>query len=132
MNCINSKLKFYTIVLVQILSYLILLSIFINFLFLVYNFYSNWSDIIANPQLFIPNGESNNLPMDPVRWYPAGVPQGMAVVGGGLATYTALSRLSNVSPRIRVLASLGAMGVSSVHIAYHAALENSVGFNRFA
>lgn len=70
--------------------------------------------------------------MDPVRWYPSGVPQGIGVVGGGLATYATLSRLGNVSPRMRVLASLGAMGVSSAHIVYNSALENSVGFNRLA
>src|SRR5258708_5972133 len=118
-------------VLGTILGYLILFSIFIDFLYLSYNFYFNWSEIIASPE-YIPNGENNNLPVDYVRWFPAGVPQGMGVVTGGLATYTALSRMGNVSPRMRVLASLGAMAVSSIHIAYHASLENSVGFIRLA
>nr|YP_010833277.1 hypothetical protein QLP03_mgp044 [Agaricus bitorquis]WFG54024.1 hypothetical protein [Agaricus bitorquis] len=118
-------------VLGKILGYLILLSILIDFLYLAYNFYYNWSEIIAYPQ-FIPKGESNNLPMDPVRRYPAGVPQGMCVVAGGLATYTVLFRMGNVSPRLRVLASLSAMGVSSAHIIYNSELEHSVGFNRLA
>jgi hypothetical protein len=127
-----SHFKFHIQKIGHILGYLILLSIFIDFLYLAYNFYNNWSDLIANPH-FIPNGESNNnLPMDPLRWYPGGVPQGMGVVGGGLATYTVLSRMGNVSPRIRVLASLGAMGVSTAHIVYNSALEHSVGFNRLA
>jgi len=123
--------KFHIKGLLKFLAFLILLSIVIDFVFLAYNFYFNWREVIGYNQ-FIPNGEGNNLPMDPVRWYPSGVPQGIGVVGGGLATYATLSRLGNVSPRMRVLASLGAMGVSSAHIVYNSALENSVGFNRLA
>jgi hypothetical protein len=89
----------------KILGYLILLSNFIDFLFLAYSFYNNWSEIISYPHC-IPNGEGNNLPMDPVRWYPSGVPQGIGVVGGGLDTYAALSRMGKVPLRIRVFASL--------------------------
>lgn len=125
-----SQFKKHIKVLGTILGYLILLSIFIDFLYLAYNFYYKFSELIANPQ-FIPKGESNNLPMDPVRLYPAGVLQSMGVIAGGLATYAALSRMGKVPPRIRVLASLGAMGVSSAHIVYNTALEHSVEFKRF-
>lgn len=68
--------------------------------------------------------------MDPVRWWPSGVPQGMATVGTALATYTALSKLGNVTPRARVLAAIGAAGATSTHIIYNSAIENSVGFHR--
>jgi hypothetical protein len=45
--------------------------------------------------------------------------------------FTALGKVAGCSPRLRVLATLGAGGVTSSHIMYHSAMENSIGFNRF-
>lgn len=80
---------------------------------------------------YIPNGESSPLPQDPVRWWPSGVPQSIAVVGTMFGAFTALGKVAGCSPRLRVLATLGAGGVTSSHIMYHSAMENSIGFNRF-
>jgi hypothetical protein len=80
----------------------------------------------------IPSGDSSsNGNVDPVRWWPSGVPQGWSIVGTGLATFAALSKLPGVSPRMRVLGALGASGVTATNITYHSAIENPVGFNRF-
>ena len=77
----------------------------------------------------MPQGSANdNVPMDPVRWWPSGVPQAWSIMGTALGTFAALSRIPSVSPRMRVLASLGAMGVTSAHITYHSAIENPFGF----
>lgn len=79
----------------------------------------------------IPNGSSDSqTPIDPVRYWPNGVAQSMSTICTGLSVYYTLSKLNNVSPRLRVLSSLGAMGATATTIAYHATLENSVGFNR--
>ena len=80
----------------------------------------------------IPSGDVNDkIHVDPVRWWPSGVPQATSVVGTALATYLALSKMPGVSPRLRVLGSLGSAGVTATQITYHSAIENSVGFNRF-
>jgi hypothetical protein len=39
--------------------------------------------------------------------------------------------MGTVTPRFKVLGALGAMGVSASVTAYHSAIENPVGFNRF-
>jgi hypothetical protein len=65
----------------------------------------------------------------PVRWWPSGVPQSRAVIGSGLLTYRTLSALS---PRLRVITALGATGASAALITATSAIENSIGFNRFA
>ena len=83
----------------------------------------------------IPNGQSTDIPVDPVRYLPCsatGVPQSWSIVGTGLATFAALSKIPTCSPRLRVLGALGSMGVSLTTILYQTAIENPVGFNRFA
>jgi hypothetical protein len=79
----------------------------------------------------LPEGQPSNnvppLPADPSSWWPTGVPQSFAPVGAALLTFRALS---NSSPRMRVLASLGALSVTGTGIIYHTALQKSVGFNR--
>lgn len=79
----------------------------------------------------VPDGKpNNNVPMDPVRWWPSGVPQSMAVVGTMVGTFIALTKLG-INPRFRLLGALGAGGVSTTQVIYNSAIENSVGFNRF-
>ena len=70
--------------------------------------------------------------MDPVRWWPSGVPQGIATIASSIGVYGALTKL-NATPRLRVIGALVSAGVTSSHIIYNSALsqENSVGFNRF-
>ena len=58
------------------------------------------------------------------------MPQGTAPIAAGLLTFRALG--NSVNPRVRVLASLGAMGVSGVGITFHSIIQNQVGFNRLA
>jgi hypothetical protein len=118
--------------LINILKHIIVFAILINIIsFLVFILYH-----YCNMNLFtyaIPSGEvNNNLPMDPVRWWPSGIPQSSAIVGTALLTFYSLGKMGNVSPRFRVLGALGAAGVAVTQITYHSAIENSVGFNRFA
>jgi hypothetical protein len=81
---------------------------------------------------YIPDGSANDKNfMDPVRYWPSGLPQSVGIVGTALATFSLLNKMSNVSPRFRVLGALGAAGVSATTITYHSAIENPVGFNRF-
>ena len=50
----------------------------------------------------IPDGNSsNNVPMDPIRWWPTGVLQSITVVGSMVGTYVALTKLG-VNPKLRV------------------------------
>lgn len=64
----------------------------------------NTIDLFSN---VIPSGDKNDsIPMDPVRWWPSGVPQGWTIVGTALATFGALSKIPGVSPRARVLGAL--------------------------
>lgn len=117
--------------LVNILTYIMLIFILINILLFIYDIYSHSYaiELLCN---IIPDGVNNDkIPMDPVRWWPSGVPQGWTVVGTGLATYGFLSKIPGISPRARVLSALASAGVSATHLTYHSALENSVGFNRF-
>ena len=78
----------------------------------------------------LPEGHSSDNDVDPVRYWPSGVPQGWTIVGTGLATFAALSKMGNCSPR--VLGALSAMGVSATTVFYQTAIENPKGFNRFA
>nr|YP_010714092.1 hypothetical protein P2X57_mgp10 [Fuscoporia gilva]WDD39655.1 hypothetical protein [Fuscoporia gilva] len=55
----------------------------------------------------------------------------MTIIGTMAGAFGALSRIPGVSPRLRVVASLGAGGITATNIAYHSAIENSIGFNRF-
>lgn len=71
-----------------------------------------------------------NPPSDPVRWWPSGMPQGAGVVATAIGTYAALAKIGALNPRVRVLFSLAAAGVSGSTIAFLSVLENSVGFNR--
>jgi hypothetical protein len=119
-----------TIYLINILKYIILFYILINILLFLINFYSHYYtiDLFSN---VLPSGEKNDsIPMDPVRWWPSGVPQGWTVMGTALATFGALSRIPGVSSRARVLGALGSAGVTATQITYHSAVENPVGFNR--
>ena len=95
--------------------------------------YSQFYNIdLLNTNFYIPSGDKNdNVAMDPVRWWPSGVPQSAAIVGTAVATFAALSRIPGVSGRLRVLGALGSAGVSANTITYNSALENSLGFNRF-
>lgn len=87
---------------------------------------------LSNTELSISNNiPSSPVPQDPVRYWPSGVPQNVSIVGVGLATFAALGKLSNCSPRLRVLGALGAAGVSATTVVYQGAIENPVGFNRF-
>lgn len=107
---------------------ILLLDLFNIFnMYLIYHF-DYPADAICN---YLPEGKPTSEPTDPVRYWPSGVPQGMGVVGSGLAAFGLLSRLSNCSPRLRVLGALGAAGASASTIAYQTAIENPVGFNRF-
>ena len=111
---------------------IILLIILINillFLINIFDIFTHWEPVhLLNP---MPSGERNNfLPMDPVRWWPSGVLESMVVVGTALATLTVLSRMPNVSPRTRVLVSLGVAGASTVNVTYYSTLKNAVGFDR--
>jgi len=47
-----------------------------------------------------------------------------------LATFSVLSKIPVVSPRLRVLGALSSAGVTAGQITYQSAVENSVGFNR--
>jgi hypothetical protein len=76
-------------------------------------------------------GTATTNPTDPVISWPSGVPQGMSIVGTGLAVFSVLTKLGNCSPRLRVLDALGATGVTATTITYHYAIENPIGFNRF-
>ena len=115
------------------LLYLIIIVIFLLDISNVINLFSN--NIIdlstSNYTPDIPNGNSTTQPTDPVRYWPSGVPQNVSIVGVGLATFMALSKLSNCSPRLRVLGALGAAGASATSVVYQTAIENPVGFNRF-
>jgi hypothetical protein len=136
-NKYNNIFNKIIIFLIKLLKYIIIYTIIINILLQLTYFISLYYphtpnlgvlDLFLN---FIPDGKSNDtLPMDPVRWWPSGVPQGWSVVGTALATFAALSKLPNVSPRLRVLGALGSAGVTATQITYHSAVENSVGFNR--
>lgn len=111
---------------------IVLLTILINillFLINIFDIFTHWEPVhLLNA---MPSGERNNfLPMDPVRWWPSGVLESMVVVGTALATLTVLSRMPNVSPRTRVLVSLGVAGASTVNVTYHSTLKNAVGFDR--
>jgi len=124
---IYNKLSIY---LFNIFKYVILFLILIKLLCFSSHLYSHYNiDLLS---YVIPSGEGNsNGNVDPVRWWPSGVPQGWSIIGTGLATFAALSKIPGVSPRLRVLGSLGASGVSAANITYHSAIENPVGFNRF-
>lgn len=80
---------------------------------------------------YIPEGQASSTPQDPNRWWPSGVPQSIVVMGSMIGAFAALGKVHGITPRMRVLASLGAGGVTGANVAYHSAIENSMGFNRF-
>jgi len=109
-----------------------LISLFcvLNIILYIYDIYSHYYTIDLFSYL-IPSGDKNDsMAMDPVRWWPSGVPQGWTIVGTALATFGALTKIQGISPRMRVLGALGSAGVSATQITYHSAIENPVGFNR--
>lgn len=96
----------------------------------VYSYFNSYEGIYSS--CVIPSGSSDDsVPMDPVRWWPSGVPQSAAIIASGLAVFKTLQSVSKVSPQLRVLASLAAAGATGTNIAYHSAKENPLGFNRF-
>ena len=117
---------------INIFIYIILLYFIINTIYCIsdlYGYYMNTE--FMSRHIDIPTGQANDkVEMDPVRWWPSGVPQGMSIIGTAVATFAALSRMNGVSPRLRVLGALGSAGVAGTQIMYHSAIENSVGFNR--
>jgi hypothetical protein len=127
----QSKAKYYKNKnLVDILIYIILFIFLINILLCLIDSYSYYNTIEVYSNV-LPGGDKNDSsPMDPVRWWPSGVPQGWAIVGTALATFTVLSKIPGVTPRLRVLGALGSAGVSASQITYQSTVENSVGFNR--
>ena len=100
----------------------------------IYSYFENFSNIGSEFVSYVlPNGaETNNsprYPTDPKVWWPQGLPQGTAPVAAALITYRALH---GAPTRLRVLASLGALGVSGTGITFHAILSQPIGFNRLA
>lgn len=131
----KTKLSLYSIIKIFI-KYWILIIIFTTLLKLllklnILNF--SYLDYIS---YVLPKGNvNNNQPLDPVRWWPSGVPQGWTIVGTALATFGALRKIPGVSPPPtwgigRVLGALASAGVSASQVTYHSAIENPVGFNR--
>nr|UZS78016.1 hypothetical protein [Lentinula edodes] len=139
-NYFNTKTKLFKVInifsiyLVNIFKYIILFLILSNILLFLFDIFSYFDylwmkDLVS---YVIPSGESSSSGnVDPVRWWPSGVPQGWTIIGTGLATLAALSKMPGVSPRMRVLGALGASGVSAGSVTYHSAIEKPVGFNRF-
>lgn len=117
---------------VKTLSCIILFIIFIHILTCLIKIYSNWHSIDWVFNVISEGGPAtdNSPPMDPPRWWPSGVPQSTVIVGTALTTYYALNKISNISPRLRVLGALGSAGVTAAQITYHSAIVNSLGFNR--
>lgn len=93
----------------------------------IFNF--SYTDLSSSN--YILEGHASPEPQDPVRYWPSGVPQSFSIVGVGLATFAALSKIPNCSPRLRVLGSLGAAGVGVTTVVYQGAINNPTGFNRF-
>lgn len=101
-------------------------------LFIMLFLYVIWLYIENNSLLLqiLPDGNSNDkISIDPIRRWPSGVPQSLAVWGITLGTFVTLTKLG-VNPRLRNLATLGAGCVSSTHVMIHSAIVNYVGFNR--
>ena len=120
------RLFIYAFVFIFMLSDLLLLNSYI-----FNNIDFNVKDLISH---MIPEGQATSgtdIPTDPARLWPAGVPQSLATVGAGLAVFNTLVKVGACNPRLRVLASLGAAGVTASTITYHSSIEHSIGFNRF-
>jgi len=130
LNYLLNSFKYIVLFLILIKILLFVVGIFSNLYYLSYSLV-HWVDWVDSVSYAIPSGEGNSTGSDPVRWWPSGVPQGWTIIGTGLATFTALSKIPGVSPRLRVLGALGASGVSAGSVTYHSAIENPVGFNRF-
>lgn len=123
LNKIKNNLLIYVILI--FLFYLLIIKL-LNIFILISGYDCN---LVLNV-ISIPSGESSSSePVDPVRWWPSGVPQGIAAIASSIGVYGALTKL-NASPRLRVIGALASAGVTSSHIIYNSALESSVGFNR--
>lgn len=120
----------------NLLIYIFLFFLFYHLIIKLLNIFiliSGYDCNLVLNAISIPSGESNSSePVDPVRWWPSGVPQGIATIASSIGVYGALTKL-NATPRLRVIGALVSAGVTSSHIIYNSALsqENSVGFNRF-
>ena len=120
----------------NLLIYIFLFFLFYHLIIKLVNIFiliSGYDCNLVLNAISIPSGESNSSePVDPVRWWPSGVPQGIATIASSIGVYGALTKL-NATPRLRVIGALVSAGVTSSHIIYNSALsqENSVGFNRF-
>lgn len=115
-----------------LITIIIICCLSLGFKYIIFNINKNLFnlDLICT---LMPNGEASDsvsqAPSDPKSWWPTGVPQGLAPIGAALLTYRTLGNTFN--PRLRVLASLGALGVSGTGILFHSILQQPVGFNRF-
>ena len=120
----------------NILKYLILFLILINILNFINDIYLHvhtndlFSNFVPRYSLCEAGDKIDSIPIDPVRWWPSGVPHWWSIVGTGIATFGVLSKIPNVSPRLRVLGALGSACVTASQVTYHSAIENPVGFNR--
>ena len=115
-----------------ITMYIIIVIIFfiVNLLYIIYtsilNFDSYFS--IFNTVNSTGTPQPGNVPLqDPVRWWPSGVPQTWAILAGMFGAYKIVSG----SPRIKVLAAFGSLGITAPAIVLHSAIENPVGFHTF-
>ena len=125
MNIFTNK-KICQLILYIIISILLVLEV----LNLIHFFFNINLDLTNTILTYIPEGTGTSEPQDGSKYWPTGVPQSLAIIGAGLAVFNQLSR-ANVNPRVRVLAALGATGVTATSIFYHTALEQPEGFNRF-
>ena len=125
MNIFTNK-KICQLILYIIISILLVLEV----LNLIHFFFNINLDLTNTILTYIPEGSGTSEPQDGSKYWPTGVPQSLAILGAGLAVFNQLSR-ANVNPRVKVLAALGATGVTATSIFYHTALEQPEGFNRF-
>ena len=93
---VNNKFSIY---LVNIFKYIILFLILINILLFVLDTLSYFYSIkkFDFVSFAVPSGEGSSTgSVDPVRWWPSGVPQGWTIIGTGLATFAVLSKLPGI------------------------------------
>lgn len=89
---------------------------------LSYDFSINTLNMASNQS--VPVGNPNG--QDPVRWWPTGIAQTWAVLGGAALTYRSIPG----NPRIKAIAALGSLGVSIPSIVLNQAIENPKEFQR--
>jgi hypothetical protein len=130
-------LKF-SIPFLKVLISLLLFSYFIEITINLVNYF----DLIdlSKDSILNVNGNSGDggdkvivdISADVPRAWPSGVPQSFALFSTVYATYSALAKLSALSPMQRMVASMSSAGVSLTVMSYFAAVENPKGFHTFA